>query len=1661
MPKPGFNGNGRPLNVAAARDEINRIRRDRGIIDDYDESQIRKTDSSFQEDYRRRAAEHRALYARYTRTVAEQLYSSRFRLIYELLQNGDDSCYASDIEPSITFRIKPSELIIESNELGFTLENVESICDTGKSSKASNADTTGEKGLGFKSVFGIADYVHIQSGLWSFRFEHSQGEEGVGMITPVWTDVTSLLPSNVGTRLTLRYYDQRDIFATRLVSEFEKLPKTIMFALRKLEKLVVVVDGVAGRSDRMTFEKGGDLRSDEIRITTTVTGNFGAHTSATTWLRLFQYTVSDLPSDTHRTSSESDVTVAFEVDSDGLPVIPTNGQHVFAYLPVQRIIQLPFLINANFILTANRESVPDTDWNNALRVGVSRAFVGLVDKIVTSGDPLEFTWMRYLPQKPMQGFWEWLWADIQAELSYRASPILRSRRDELHSIEHMTTLPDWFIHENEPIVADTDEDIYLSDHYESSDVRILEDLGVRQISVTQILERIQLGLSQSAERPIHHIPLDDPWHTAFAALIQRLLRRKSIKKDVERLRIIPLDDNRWVSTLSLRVDAVYLPYLVDEDSVSIKVPDGLGFNKLHETAAADGERASFYTSLGITSCPPDAVTASILEMHQSCKRTGTMFTFKTDLEILFWFGKRPSLLTQSQKRLLLVSDENKLLQGPFLFFPSEDNYHAEKLLAATPKEDLHKCGYGILDKEYLNSQVANHIRHGLDWRSYLQRWGVKDFPDLVHEVSAGWKLHSLMELIARDNPDSFVANLKAHWSDYRVDASRIKNDLKNVRVPCLNDSTQRLCDTILPTHELMDMRRDPNLTNLLPFLKLPRDYDTQQSEAWYFLKEFGVICEVNASFYLRAMYLLADLGEDHLLPTCEKIYSGIAQTTAVGDAKAVQQQEFATRPMIRSKTTEEAWYRSTDCIWEGPSFLQAKQVLSPLYGANQSASSFFKTILNMRNVSYNDLIDELKMLSTKATAGSPLIESKAPKVYAALDAMANSEPVIEAIRQELNGHGLIYVGQKWLKPSECLWNCTVAISGRLPLDHVYPQLKKFFVDKMKVRTMNINVLLQELGRTAKKTSPDVDEVKRIILTIGELLASDREVQVNEEQLRALEKTAFLPVRGANGLKLFSVDQAFTIKDHPRYGQLFENQTKILDFGHEEMTSLYPLFELLGLQNRFLSALVESKTTVDKATAHQALQHYIRDRAYALSCCATYYNSSEYYNRKTTMHELLLAADVFVCEEMWTELMLPEEYDSVTVQSDRAVVDICFLDGKLTIYVPSDYDSLYSCFHTELPQALANALSIDNERAVKVVYRILNDNKKDLDTIMKDEDLPEYPWFAKPVPSRQTGSFPALGDAEPNSSSMPTPASPTDASSDHDHDHDHDVVVTRVDQQSTAPYARAESSIPSPVHVRSTGSHHTIWEEVARDQQYKRLLREVIRQARRGARSPQRRGGSLSLDGIDEALDELAHPPADYAAFKLTFGDTGNGRFEENARVGAAGELYVFEFLKACGVTNFGIDQWQSSIRHYVNILPEYADEPSWQGREISDIMYEGNCPRLMELLRENTTLPYPAWLGLESGATSMSTPVVNYHIEVKTTSGPCNTPFFMSSNQYRLMRDKACPHDSTTAPRDLYLIMRVFNLFSSRIGLQVYVNPWHLRETALEFVADPWKVVPL
>ena len=235
------------------------------------------------------------------------------------------------------------ELIVDSNEKGFTKANVQAICSTGESSKLHNLDTTGEKGLGFKSNFGIANKIHVQSGTWSFRFEHSRGESGLGMVTPIWTQAPQGLSSGIGTRFSLTYAEQNEVFLSRIVDEFDKLADTILFALRKLNKLVVAFEEVKGRRYQKSFERVIDkgAAGETMTITTSISGSTIASTSSNTILRIVREEVRDMPSDEWRSRDTSEVALGFQVSSSGGPVVPLRGQHVFAYLPVQRLSDLP------------------------------------------------------------------------------------------------------------------------------------------------------------------------------------------------------------------------------------------------------------------------------------------------------------------------------------------------------------------------------------------------------------------------------------------------------------------------------------------------------------------------------------------------------------------------------------------------------------------------------------------------------------------------------------------------------------------------------------------------------------------------------------------------------------------------------------------------------------------------------------------------------------------------------------------------------------------------------------------------------------------------------------------------------------------------------------------------------------------------------------------------------------------------------------------------------------------------------------------------------------------------------------------------------------------------------------------------------------------------
>lgn len=103
------------------------------------------------------------------------VYTNSLRYIFELIQNVDDCEFRERTNCSlrINFDEQAGKIILFYNETGFTPFNVFAV--TGIAEAAKNISDgnvqIGEKGIGFKSVFGVAHRVWIQSGKFSFELD--------------------------------------------------------------------------------------------------------------------------------------------------------------------------------------------------------------------------------------------------------------------------------------------------------------------------------------------------------------------------------------------------------------------------------------------------------------------------------------------------------------------------------------------------------------------------------------------------------------------------------------------------------------------------------------------------------------------------------------------------------------------------------------------------------------------------------------------------------------------------------------------------------------------------------------------------------------------------------------------------------------------------------------------------------------------------------------------------------------------------------------------------------------------------------------------------------------------------------------------------------------------------------------------------------------------------------------------------------------------------------------------------------------------------------------------------------------------------------------------------------------------------------------------------
>lgn len=370
--------------------------------------------------------------------LSEGLYSKDVHFIFELIQNAEDNRYGPRVDPSLSFRLTAEDptctpgaegaLIVENNELGFLPDNVDAICDVGRSTKTKQEGYIGEKGIGFKSVFQVSGNPHIFSSCYRFRLPEADEMTDLGYIVPAWVEPA---PSSIQSNLTTIVLPLKRGRSSELSGSLRAIkPETILF-LKKLKSLSIQIDDTY----RCTVIKDAGA-APVVKLLCEIASDDAASecTEQLFWVRTATFCrPANILALKRENIMERDVTVALPLSLNG-----SNRGELYAYLPVLTRSKLPFLVNADFLLTTSREGIKeDEPWNHWLRDCIAPTFVTAFRELLLNAD-YRYEAYRYLPRlsdDSRQEFFEHVADKIHAEL--RNSPIIiLQHRDELATPEH-------------------------------------------------------------------------------------------------------------------------------------------------------------------------------------------------------------------------------------------------------------------------------------------------------------------------------------------------------------------------------------------------------------------------------------------------------------------------------------------------------------------------------------------------------------------------------------------------------------------------------------------------------------------------------------------------------------------------------------------------------------------------------------------------------------------------------------------------------------------------------------------------------------------------------------------------------------------------------------------------------------------------------------------------------------------------------------------------------------------------------------------------------------------------------------------------------------------------------------------------------------------------
>lgn len=261
--------------------------------------------------------------------------------LLELLQNADDNTYQDSITPKMKITYQDGTLRFDTNEIGFSRADVEAICSIGQSSKKDfyrEGRRIGEKGIGFKAVFRVADEVFIKSGHYSFKFTDNKSpktdKEPLGRLTPVWDEFPrDHLIGFTSIFLKLRQEVDRGM----LVKEIKKLNARLLMFLQNVKEVEIDLFETFSRTTTFTLRReDGTSEYGGLSLRSLKPDRFSPYI-------IFRYPVSTLPEEKREGCNKSELVLAFPTNivspsgqqQKGQKVVSPETHKVYSFLPIR------------------------------------------------------------------------------------------------------------------------------------------------------------------------------------------------------------------------------------------------------------------------------------------------------------------------------------------------------------------------------------------------------------------------------------------------------------------------------------------------------------------------------------------------------------------------------------------------------------------------------------------------------------------------------------------------------------------------------------------------------------------------------------------------------------------------------------------------------------------------------------------------------------------------------------------------------------------------------------------------------------------------------------------------------------------------------------------------------------------------------------------------------------------------------------------------------------------------------------------------------------------------------------------------------------------------------------------------------------------------------